>query len=686
MKTRAPGRIPRKPLPVTTDIGRQARDCERCRQVHLDFHTSEHIPGVGSKYDKKNWQKALRMGRVNLINIFGKCHHSWCYYPTKIGRMHPTLKFDLLGAQIEACHEVDVKAVVYITVGWSANDALAHPDWIHRNRDGSICGYDPAKVKMEDSRPIVNWTLLCPVGPYHDRVMGHVEEVCKTYPVDGVWLDIYSMTHACYCDACRSGMSVAGVDASDENAAMRWRIGALLDHQAKVRRLVDDLKPGASVFFNGTTGTNLGGLFNRALYQHNTKNDLEDLPTTWGGYNKFPPRARLFHNAGRPVVAMSGKFHTMWGEFGGFKHRDALKYEAACMIANGARCNIGDQLHPDGLMDVTTYANIGYAFEYVEKIEEYGVPGRPVSNLAVLHSDNGEADEGVASMLLETQTEFEIVRPGAGIAGHMDVVVIPGVPCLDEAGATEIKAFIRRGGRVLAMGAGVLDAARGRCIFDTGAGYLGAAAYINDYTLVSTRVGTDMPATPFLNYEAALRFDPGSGTRVLATVYEPYFDRTYAKYCSHQNTPNRTEAAAHPACFWKGNVITVAHDLGTMYQRHGARVHRQLFLNCLRLLHTQPMLETAMPSAGRATLIHQPHENRYVAHLTYAAPMKRGRCEVIEDIVPLTDVPLTVRLPVKVKRVYAIPSKKRLETKAKGCTTSVVVPRLECHTGVVFEY
>jgi len=64
------------------------------RQVHLDFHTSEHCPGVGSKFDKKQFQDALRLGRVNFITVFAKCHHSWCYYPTKVGRMHPGLGFD----------------------------------------------------------------------------------------------------------------------------------------------------------------------------------------------------------------------------------------------------------------------------------------------------------------------------------------------------------------------------------------------------------------------------------------------------------------------------------------------------------------------------------------------------------------------------------------------------------------
>jgi len=39
---------------------------------------------------------------------------------------------------------------------------------------------------------------------------------------------------------------------------------------------------------------------------------------------------------GMPLTGMSGKFHTVWGEFDGFKYTDALKYEAASMISFGA--------------------------------------------------------------------------------------------------------------------------------------------------------------------------------------------------------------------------------------------------------------------------------------------------------------------------------------------------------------
>jgi len=65
------------------------------RQVHLDFHTSEFIPGIGEKFDKKQFQEALKIGHINQINIFSKCHHSWSCYPTKVGKMHPNLKFYL---------------------------------------------------------------------------------------------------------------------------------------------------------------------------------------------------------------------------------------------------------------------------------------------------------------------------------------------------------------------------------------------------------------------------------------------------------------------------------------------------------------------------------------------------------------------------------------------------------------
>ena len=62
------------------------------RQIHLDFHTSECMPDVGSEFSEENFRKALKDGHVSSINLFAKCHHGWSYFPSKVNKMHPTLK------------------------------------------------------------------------------------------------------------------------------------------------------------------------------------------------------------------------------------------------------------------------------------------------------------------------------------------------------------------------------------------------------------------------------------------------------------------------------------------------------------------------------------------------------------------------------------------------------------------
>lgn len=42
----------------------------RFRHVHSDFHTSEKIAGIGSKFSKKQFQEAIIAGHVDSITVF----------------------------------------------------------------------------------------------------------------------------------------------------------------------------------------------------------------------------------------------------------------------------------------------------------------------------------------------------------------------------------------------------------------------------------------------------------------------------------------------------------------------------------------------------------------------------------------------------------------------------------------
>ena len=333
---------------------------EPIRQVHLDFHTSEAIPDLGSEFDKTQFQTALQTGSVELINVFAKCHHGWCYYPTEVGNVHPNLGFDLLGSQIAACHEIGVRAPIYFTVGWSANDAERHSEWCMRNSDGSFVapGWN-VTAEPDTPKPTFQWKSLCPSGGYHELVVTHTRELLDRYDVDGFWYDIYQPEKLCYCPTCRAGMEREGYDAENDFDVERYRVETIRAHCADISDILAAAQPDASIYFNGLTSLDRPHNLRYRLYEYNTNNDLEDLPTTWGGYDKLPIRAKLFAAEGKPTVAMSGKFHTSWGEFGGFKSPEAIRFEAASMIAFGARCNFGDQLHPSGRMDESTYRNIG---------------------------------------------------------------------------------------------------------------------------------------------------------------------------------------------------------------------------------------------------------------------------------------------------------------------------------------
>ena len=78
------------------------------RQVHLDFHTSPHIPDVASHFDKKQFQQMLQLGRVQSVTVFAKCHHGYCYYPTQVSTTHPGLMLgrDFTAELMDACHEI----------------------------------------------------------------------------------------------------------------------------------------------------------------------------------------------------------------------------------------------------------------------------------------------------------------------------------------------------------------------------------------------------------------------------------------------------------------------------------------------------------------------------------------------------------------------------------------------------
>ncbi|MCX7012368.1 MAG: hypothetical protein NTW86_07370 [Candidatus Sumerlaeota bacterium] len=123
----------------------------RFRQIFLDFHTSEHIPDVGSQFDEEQFITCLQQGRVESIMVFAMCHHGWCYYDTQVGKRHPNLRTDLLPRMLAACKANGIDAPIYVSVGWNELAAREHPEWVCRKEDGTVVNA-PKPGKPDDRR------------------------------------------------------------------------------------------------------------------------------------------------------------------------------------------------------------------------------------------------------------------------------------------------------------------------------------------------------------------------------------------------------------------------------------------------------------------------------------------------------------------------------------------------------
>src|SRR5688572_3283888 len=175
------------------------------RQVHLDFHTSELIPGVGSRFDAGEFVRTLQEARVNSVTCFSKCHHGMIYHDTRFEARHPHLEVNLLREQVEACHAAGIRVPIYISVGFDEFMARRHPEWIEVDRSGQLRGA-PLEAR---------WRKMCLNSPYVDYVSEQTQEVLESFPTDGLFFDILHQ-YQCCCRWCLQGMREAGLDPERE--------------------------------------------------------------------------------------------------------------------------------------------------------------------------------------------------------------------------------------------------------------------------------------------------------------------------------------------------------------------------------------------------------------------------------------------------------------------------------------
>jgi hypothetical protein len=654
------------------------------RQVHLDFHTSPYIRDVGGEFNPEEFVEILKNAHVNGINVFAKCHHGMSYYPTKYGKQHPSYQGDLLGDMLNVLNRENIIPNVYFPIGWEETSA-DNEAWLEVSPEGVLGGKSPFEDKY------YSWRKLCLNNKeYRSFIKDQVREIMTSYEFAGFWFDII-FQEQCLCKTCMMELQTLGWDPKNEKKRKKHDFLVLQDFQKELYDYVKSIDETKTIFFNGAWVPDGGyeeecNIEKRGIYQ--THIEVESLPSELWGYNLFPLYVNYHNRHNANCIGMNGKFHNAWGDFGSLRNQEALEFECFRMIMNGSKCSIGDQLHPRGALDKSTYSRIGNVYEQIKSREEWCVDDQKVSEIGIIMAHKAFetemlADEGALRMMLELKQQFDFLDWQDNFSKYR-LIILPDYVHFNMERARKISDYIKQGGKVIATHESGLEKDSHKYLLEeANINYLGESEYTPMYLDITSKFSETIDALQYALYEKGSKVLAKNKEQVKAYLGKPYFNRSYDCFCSHRQFPYDC-LVEDAGIVESSSVVYISHPIFTDYITNGVRVYRDLVEQSIASLIGATMIITNLPSSAEVTVRRQ--ANRLIIHMShYIAEKKSKRLEVIDTKLSLHHITMKAKTDHKPSKLYLAPSLTPLEGVYEDGYISVTIPELFGHQMLVLE-
>ncbi|HXW08785.1 MAG TPA: alpha-amylase family protein [Vicinamibacterales bacterium] len=473
----------------------------------------ENDPG---RFDPRFWLDYFRRLHADAATL--SAGGIVAYYPTEVPLHHRSAWLgdaDPFGALVAGCRAMGMHVVARTDPHAVREDVrAAHPDWIAVNADGS--------PRRHWANPDL-W-VTCALGPYHFDFMDRVHrEIVEKYRVDGIFANRWAPQGGdCYCTHCQRNFESASghelprtADRRDpvRRAFIEWRKARLTELWKHWDATVRAANPEARFVPNGPPDMKTAGEL--APIQFADYQARRGLMPPWANGR----RAKEYRSAmgSRPL---GGIFSVGLEEPYRWKDSVQSEPEIRLWVAEGT----ANGMRPW----VTKFSGVLYDRRWlpmVERIydwhythERYLRNEAPLARLALLHSEqtstyypgaaSGDRHEdhvlGMYHALVESRVPFELVHEAFLTPDRLEpfrLLVLPDAAALSDTQCEAIRAFVRRGGSLLATFASSLyDETGGRR----------ANFALSDLFGVSF---ADRVDGPMQNSYLALDADPGSGRR-----------------------------------------------------------------------------------------------------------------------------------------------------------------------------
>ncbi|HEY1685813.1 MAG TPA: beta-galactosidase trimerization domain-containing protein [Tepidisphaeraceae bacterium] len=284
-------------------------------------------------------------------------------------------------------------------------------------------------------------------------------------------------------------------------------------------------------------------------------------------------------------------------------------------------------------------------------------------------------------MLAQLRHQFDFVHED-GIWEKYELLILPDSMRISQKLAGRLKKYLSRGGKLLATGlSGLSEDANQLLLPELPIVLHGMSPYSVSY--VRWQRGSAHGDTDHAMYDRSARVTAARTSQSLTKVVEPYFERSWDHFSSHYQTPpdKPSRYSASVCCKQTG---FIAYPIFSSFAQHANRPCRWLLQDTLNYLLPDPLLRTDGPTGLEATVLQQ--RNRQIVHLLYYSPERRGKSlDLIEDIIPLHNTTISLKLEKKPSRVYLAPNQKPLDFTFTNHRAIVQVPEINGHATVVFE-
>ena len=646
--------------------------------LFFDNHTMAACPDVGTDFNAAEFAGRISDCGVDFVGFHAKCNQGFCYYDTKIGIKHPSLKRDMFGEMVAACQSRNIAVTAYLNCGLSNEDAILHPDWNTVSPDGATL--HPDIYDLGWVSPYIR--TMCVNSPYRDYLISLILEVADKYPVAGFLLDSFN-GFPCICPTCVREMKERGVNWRDADEIQKFACASVLRLAEDIKAAVDKISKEYLLYFLGIS------------YEDNVRLgsylECECLPTypAWG-YDYLPIMShhlRTLTGDDRPILNMTGRFYE-WGDFGSIRPQASIEYDLFYGIANGMRPNIGGHIHPRGSTQHAIFDRIQSIYSQMQSNEEWYSDAVNLVDIAVLSpGDAGKTPPliGVTRMLSELKMQFNIINAFADFSQYR-LLILPDEVLLTPETAEKIKAFLDAGKAVISTGYSGLDLKKNNFVLgrEWGIKYLGECPFDPAFFQPMPQLNNNLPEIPLALYKRGIEVSADNNTEVAAVLVKPYFNREWDGVYSNFYLPP-DQVTDMPLVTFNGKVAHISSPIFSAYYELASVELRTLFANVLSRPLPEPLLKVSgLPSFGKATVTAQ-HDRRMV-HLINYVPELRGKSEIIEEALQAANVKLSLRCDGQIpSQAFLAPGHQRLPLEINGNYAEVIIPNMCGYQLVVFE-